>query len=47
MSKKSQDVARRTFLKTSGSAVAVGTMAPQVIPSGVLALRDVPELMIV
>ena len=35
MSKKTPGVPRRTFLKTTGSAVAVG--AAQFIPSGVLA----------
>jgi hypothetical protein len=38
MSKKTHGVPRRTFLKTAGSAVAIGAVAaPYVIPSGVLA----------
>ena len=37
MSKKTPGIPRRTFLKTAGSAVAVGAVAaPYVIPSGVL-----------
>jgi predicted dehydrogenase len=38
MSQRNHGVARRSFLKTAGSAVAAGTVAaPTVIPSGVLA----------
>ena len=40
MNKKTPGVPRRTFLKTAGSAVAVGAVAaPHVIPSGVLAAQ--------
>ena len=43
MSKRIQGLPRRTFLKTAGSAVAVGSVAAQhVIPSGVLAAPDRP-----
>ena len=43
MSKKPARVPRRTFLKTAGSAAAIGPIAaPYVIPSGVLASADKP-----